>query len=84
MYYGWGGGKPGTTKNLVPHPDFSHGQGRPFVFTPLKRSAGTCFSTAHLPSLLRPSYERCTVEKHSEPGGDAKSLWTARFVPQSL
>ena len=37
------------TKNLVPHPDFSHGQGRPFVFTPLKRSAGTCFSTAHLP-----------------------------------
>ena len=45
------------TKNLVPHPDFSHGQGRPFVFTPLKRSAGTCFSTAHLPfsssSLIR-------------------------------
>lgn len=31
--------------------------GRVFVFTPLKRSAGTCFSTAHLPfsssSLIR-------------------------------
>ena len=57
--------------------------GRSFVFTPLKRSAGTCFSTARLPSLLRSSFERCTVEKHSKPGGDAKSPWTARSIPQS-
>lgn len=51
------GVNPAPQKNLVPHPDFSHGQGRPFVFAPLKRSAGTCFSTAHLPfsssSLIR-------------------------------
>ena len=73
------------TKNLVPHPDFSHGQGRPFVFTPLKRSAGTCFSTVHLPSLLRSSYEKggALWKEHSKPGGDAKSPWTARYIPQS-
>ena len=71
------------TKNLVPHPDFSHGQGRPFVFTPLKRSAGTCFSTAHLPFLFFVPHTRGALWKeHSKPGGDAKSPWTARSAPQ--
>ena len=44
------------TKNLVPHLDFSHGQGRPFVFTPLKRSAGRtfppCTQNTHLCSFV--------------------------------
>ena len=72
------------TKNLVPHLDFSHGQGRPFVFTPLKRSAGTCFSTAHLPFLFFVPHTRGALWKeHSKPGGDAKSPWTARYTPQS-
>lgn len=57
--------------------------GRGFGFAQLKRSAGTHFSTAHLPSLLRSSCERCTVERVLTPGGDAKSPWTARSIPQS-
>lgn len=57
--------------------------GRGFGFAQLKRSAGTHFPTAHLPSLLRSSCERCTVERVLTPGGDAKSPWTARSIPQS-
>lgn len=58
--------------------------GRVFVFTPLKRSAGTCFSTAHLPFLFFVPHTRGALWKeHSKPGGDAKSPWTARSIPQS-
>lgn len=32
-----------TTHKIGTAPNFSHGQGRPFVFTPLKRSAGRTF-----------------------------------------
>ena len=39
-------------------------------------------STPHT-SLLRSSCERCTVERVLTPGGDAKSPWTARSIPQS-
>ena len=39
-------------------------------------------STPHT-SLLRSSFERCTVERVLTPGGDAKSPWTARSIPQS-
>ena len=33
----------GVGVNAAPHTNFSRGQGRPFVFTPLKRSAGRTF-----------------------------------------
>ena len=39
-------------------------------------------STPHI-SLLRSSFERCAVERVLTPGGDAKSPWTARSIPQS-
>lgn len=38
-------------------------------------------STPH--TSLRSSCERCTVERVLTPGGDAKSPWTARSIPQS-
>ena len=38
-------------------------------------------STPH--TSLRSSFERCTVERVLTPGGDAKSPWTARSIPQS-
>ena len=38
-------------------------------------------STPH--TSLRSSCERCTVERALTPGGDAKSPWTARSIPQS-
>lgn len=44
---------------------------------------GRTFPQHTSPSLLRSSFERCTVERVLTPGGDAKSPWTARSIPQS-
>lgn len=64
--------------------------GRVFVFAPLKRSAGRtfppCTQHTHLVLLRRTPRRMRTPWKQyfpDGPGGDAKSPWTARSIPQS-
>ena len=64
--------------------------GRVFVFAPLKRSAGRTFPpcTQHTRLVLlrrTPRRMRTPWKQYfpDGPGGDAKSLWTARSIPQS-
>ena len=57
--------------------------GRGFGFAQLKRSAGTHFPTAHLTLLFVPHSRGALWKECSKPGGDAKSPWTARSIPQS-
>lgn len=64
--------------------------GRVFVFAPLKRSAGRTFPpcTQHTRLVLlrrTPRRMRTPWKQYfpDGPGGDAKSPWTARSIPQS-
>ena len=57
--------------------------GRGFGFAQLKRSAGTHFPQHTSPSLLRSHSRGALWKECSKPGGDAKSPWTARSIPQS-
>lgn len=64
---------------VVSSPPGGHG----FGFAQLKRSAGTHFPTAHLTLLFVPHSRGALWKECSKPGGDAKSPWTARSIPQS-
>ena len=91
MYYGYGGGKPGTThKKLGTTPRFFSRPRPPVRFYTVEALCRTHFPTMHAkypPVLLRRTsrwmrapWKQCCP---NGPGGDAKSLWTARFIPQS-
>ena len=91
MYYGYGGDKPGTThKKLGTTPRFFSRPRPPVRFYTVEALCRTHFPTMHAkypPVLLRRTsrwmrapWKQCCP---NGPGGDAKSLWTARFIPQS-
>ena len=91
MYYGWGGGKPGTThKKPGTTPRFFSRPRPPVRFYTVEALCRTHFPTMHAkypPVLLRRTsrwmrapWKQCCP---NGPGGDAKSPWTARSAPQS-
>jgi hypothetical protein len=85
MYYGWGGGKRGTThKKPGTTPRFFSWPRPPVRFYTVEALCRYVLFHSTPPLLLFIPHTRGALWKeHSKPGGDAKSPWTARYTPQS-